>query len=123
MTNEKRIKIFVICAAVFAFIAGFITLLISFTGEFEFDLFNLVDAAIFIGLGIGVLKKSRSCAIILFSYHIINRFDMWVRTYDLMTSVGLFSVLFAVMYLLGIMGTFAHHRLIKEKKLKEMEKE
>jgi len=119
MTNEKRIKIFVLCAAVSAFIAGFLTLLISFTGMFGFNLFNLIDAAIFIGLGFGVLKKSRSCAIILFIYHIFNKFDMWTRTQDLMISAGFFSVFFAVMYLMGIMGTFAHHKLIKEKKLKE----
>jgi len=57
MTNEKRIKIFINCAAISAFIAGFITLSIMFTGMYTFTLFNLSEAALLIGLGFGVLVK------------------------------------------------------------------
>jgi len=52
----------------------------------------------------------------LFSYHILAYTD----THTLRTFAGAFVMLFALVYFIGILGTFAHHRLAKEKKIKEV---
>lgn len=113
MISEKTTIIFIRSAAILAFIAGLITLLIIFTGKFGFNMYNLLDVFLFWGLSFGILKKSRTCAIIVLVYHLLNRIDMFRRTQSLSISFGLVSIIAIVIYFLGILGTFAYHKKLK----------
>jgi hypothetical protein len=114
--NEKTANIFIRCAYIAAIIGGLFTLLIIFTRQYGFSLFNLLDVIVFWGLAFGVYRKSRICAILLLVYNIANRADMWVRTRDFMTAIGdPVTLAFLTFYILGVVGTFTYHRILKEK--------
>jgi len=115
MIDEKVASTFILVALVAALLAGTVTVLASFIGWYRLTLWNLIDAGMFFALAYGIFRKSRTCAIILFTYHIINRFDMWTRTKDLQTSFGGIACALVVVYFLGILGTFAYHSIQKEK--------
>lgn len=114
MIDEKTANVFIWCAVVGAVLGGLATLFAIFTGRFGINLWNLLDVAAFFGLAFGIFKKSRTCAIIMFIYHIANRVDMWMRTRDIMMSLGLIPLIFITTFFLGILGTFAYHSIKKE---------
>ena len=116
MINEKVAGRFIVATCAAAAIAGLLTLLMSVFGAYGFSLWNLLDVAAWFGLGYGVYRKSRTCAIILLTYHLVNRVDMWTRTHAVSTTIGGFAIPFAVIYCLGILGTFAHHAILEKEK-------
>ena len=103
---------FTLLAAGLAVYSGLTTAIAIITGSLDFDLFQLVDVALFAGLAYGLYRNSRAAAIILFAYHLFNRFDMYERTSDLGFAFGFFPIAFAVVYFLGILGSFAHHAIV-----------
>ncbi len=72
---------------------------------------NLIDIAIMGCFVFGTYKKSRVCAILLLSYHLLN-------TVFLVLFVGdagniPMVLLFTLMYILGVVGTFQYHSFKK----------
>jgi len=121
MIDKKTADKFVWCAVIGAFLAGLATLALIIIGQlskssanYGFNLWNLLDVALFWGLAFGIFKRSRTCAIILFVYSLLNRIDMWQRTHDIGIAIGGLALVFVVLYFLGILGTFAHHSIKKE---------
>lgn len=111
MINATVAKRFVLAATIAAGFAALATLAFIFTGTLGFGLWQLVDVVSFVALAFGIYKRSRVCALLLFTLHLINRVDMWTRTQDIATSFGGVAIIFAVIYFLGILGTFAHHAI------------
>jgi len=68
---------------------------------------DLVDAAVFFGMALGVVLKSRTCAVILF---------LWNIAYLMTSSQTLLELLITAVLFLGVVGTFALHSIEKEKK-------
>ena len=83
----------------------------------EFDPYALVDPILVAVLAFGVHKKSRIAAGILLIYYLLNLIiniidaeNIWVTVVSL-----LFAPIFIRYFVLGIRGTFAYHRNMKEK--------
>ncbi len=98
-------KIFIELSSVAALLAGVFTLNAVLTpqatGQYDFSFYNFLDVALFWGLAGGIyFKKSRICAVLLFAYHLWNRFIF---------GVDFLGIVFGVLYLLGIVGTFRYH--------------
>jgi len=129
MIDKKTADKFVWCAVIGSFLAGLATLFLIIIGQlsksttnYGFNLWNLLDVALFWGLAFGVFKRSRTCAIILFVYSLLNRIDMWQRTHDIGIAIGGLALVFVILYFLGILGTFAHHSIKKEIEVERVNK-
>ena len=111
--DQKTARCFVMSAYVCAITAGLLTFWVSLVahGRYGYDLFNLSDVAIFFGLAYGVYKRSRVCAIILFTYHLCNLVPHWTHTHSIELTFGGMFIPALVIYSLGILGTFAHHSI------------
>ncbi len=116
MIDERVAHRFIVIACVVALFGGLATGITAFTGAYGFTLFNLVDVALFFGMAFGIYRKSRTCALIMFVYHLGNRFDMYVRTGNGRLAFGFFPVAYAGAYFLGILGTFAAHAIRNERR-------
>jgi hypothetical protein len=68
---------------------------------------DLVDAAVFFGMALGVTLKSRTCAVILF---------LWNIAYLMTASQTLLELLITAVLFLGVVGTFTLHAIEREKK-------
>lgn len=78
--------------------------------------FILVESAIQSALAYGMHKKSRSCAIILFVYFVLVIISklMFLERFNIYMAALLY-ILFGRQLFNAIRGTFAYHRLIKNK--------
>lgn len=117
LIDLKLARNFVVSAYSCAIFGGICTLVVSVSGNYKaygFDLFNLLDVLIFFAFAYGIYKRSRACAIGLFTYHLMNRIPMWKHTHSIELTFGGLAIPFAVIYFLGILGTFAYHSIKKE---------
>ena len=114
MIDAKVAKNFVVIAYVAAVACGSLTLIAVFTGLYGLNNWNLLDVALWYGLAYGVYRRSRTCAIIVFAYHLVNRVDMWNRTHEISTALGISAIALIVIFFLGILGTFAYHAIRAE---------
>ena len=82
-------------------------------GTLGFYFFGLVVVFLVLGLSYGIFKKSRACAIILFILLVIT------ATVKLVGSVQplvlTMYILFGYFLFRGILGTFAYHKIMKQK--------
>lgn len=70
-----------------------------------------LDVVILLGLAYGVYRRSRACAVVLFLYQVVNRVVMSLNTGELGPLVGVAPLTYTFGIFLGILGTFALHRL------------
>jgi hypothetical protein len=75
------------------------------------DPFNYLDVAIAAGLSVGVLKRSRTAAIILFCYYFLSQILLFAET-GRPTGLVL-SIVFLFFFGKAIRGTFAYHNIRK----------
>jgi hypothetical protein len=99
----------VACGWIAATIAGLATLVISLTASFGLTHYNLVDAGLLLGLAYGIYRRSRTCAVLALAYHILNRTVLFMRMSDLPPITIVLTLIFATLYVLGVIGTFVHH--------------
>jgi hypothetical protein len=104
-------------AMVAAYICATITAALVFAGLFlghpvltGFGPWALLDAALFVGLGFGISNYSRLCAALALGLYLFEQATsaMTFRTY-----IALLACLFIVMFIKGVRGTLAYHRLNK----------
>jgi serine/threonine-protein kinase len=103
-------------AWVAAVISGCITLVVTLvamsgTDILGFSAWELIDVALIFGLALGIYKKSRACAVIMFVYFIASKILIMMQT-GRPTGVPL-ALVFAYYFWQGIAGTFAYHKLDK----------
>jgi len=118
MTQETALK-HIKAAWIAGLISAAVTLLVSVIAaagvaalaDMGFGWWTLLDVALLAGLSFGVYRKSRTAAVLLFTYFLIARIALWVS----MGSVrGLpMALLFGYFYAQGIRGTFAYQALIR----------
>ncbi len=72
---------------------------------------SFIDIALLGGIVFGVYKRSRVCAVLLLLYHLINSVVLTL----LVGGPGNIPMvlLFTVMYILGVIGTFQYHKYKK----------
>jgi hypothetical protein len=91
-----------------AAIAGLTTLVFALASSFGLNHYNLVDAALLLGLAYGISRRSRTCAVLALAYHILNR-AMLYSARDVPPITTVITLIFAALYVLGVIGTFVHH--------------
>ncbi|WP_291569000.1 MULTISPECIES: hypothetical protein [unclassified Clostridium] len=114
MDNEKALN-YIKSAWGLAIACSLITLLgitISVLGNNNFlglSLYGLIDVVLLLGLGFGVYKKSRVCAVILFIYFTLGKLYMLSSG---MSNIGglIISIAFGTCYFQGIRGTIHYHK-------------
>jgi len=68
---------------------------------------GLIDVALMAGLTFGVYKKSRTCAVLLLAFFVLNKIIMWM---DAGAPTGLIMALaFMWFFYQGVAGTFEYH--------------
>jgi hypothetical protein len=93
-----------------------VTAVLAIAGYFGFSLipglglFALIDAAIFAGLGWGIYRYSRVCAVLALLFYCAEQFNNVV---SLSAVNAVLLVLFLVFYWRAVRGTFAYHRIKK----------
>ena len=94
-------------------IAGFVstavTVIFAATGLMGTDAWALIDAAIILGLTIGVWNRNRGCAIALFVVWVIEKLFQLLSGPGSLVSIPI-AIAFGVFFYQGISGTFAYHR-------------
>jgi serine/threonine-protein kinase len=76
---------------------------------FYFSVGMLINVALTLGLAFGIYKKSRTCALLMFTYLILLQINGIIET-------GRFTkIVFGYFFWQGISGTFAYHKLSKHK--------
>lgn len=73
----------------------------------------LIDAGIIAGLAYSVYRRSRIGAVGLLAYHILGQ--VVLRMDGTLSGGLLMALLFAYFYVQGIRGTFAYHRMMKDR--------
>jgi serine/threonine-protein kinase len=85
----------------------FVVISLAGTSVMGIDAWALLDAAVVAGLAFGVFRKSRTCAILLLAFFLLNKIVMWV---DAGSAAGLpMTLVFLWFYFQGIVGTFQFH--------------
>ena len=111
MINKRLPRLFITGAGSAAIFAGVLTTGASLLSVYGFNVWSLLDAAAFFGLAYGVFRKSRTCAIILFAYYLTDRVEMWRETHDVVKAFGWLPIMIAVIYFLGVLGTFINRAI------------
>lgn len=73
------------------------------------DVWGFIDIVIVLGLSYGIFRKSRTCAILLLGFFLLNKLIMWSEAGNVS---GLpLALVFIWFFTQGIVGTFQYHRL------------
>ena len=99
-------------AALFTAGITVVVIVISIAGEpiLVYTAWEFFDVALVLGLGFGIYKKSRTCAVLMLVYFVASKILIMVETGK---PAGLFmGLLFAFFYWQGVSGTFAYHKFI-----------
>jgi hypothetical protein len=98
----------VACGWIGAAFVGLITVIFSLTG-FGLTRLNLIDAALLLGLAYGIYRRSRTCAVLVLAYHLVNRGLVYAHAPYVPPVIAAGDLLLASLFVLGVIGTFAHH--------------
>ena len=101
-------------------ISGSMTLLLivvaasgsTLVAELGVDWWSLIDVVAILGLSLGIYKKSRVCALLMFIYFVGSKIILWA-TMGNVRGVPL-AILFGYFFFQGIRGTFAYHSLSEQ---------
>jgi hypothetical protein len=97
-----------------AMLSGVLTLVVTLYAMSSsavpgFSSWNLVDVVLIFGLGFGIYKKSRTCAVLMFAYFVVSKIIMKNN------ASGFFvSMIFLYFYAMCVLGTFQYHEHIKK---------
>ena len=108
MIDDTMAERMVACGWIAGAIAGLATLIFSLTSSYGLTHYNLVDAALLFGLAYGIYRHSRICAVLALAYHILNRL-MIFSGQNVPPIAIVLTLMFAALYVLGVIGTFVHH--------------
>lgn len=89
--------------------SGVATAVSGLLGLLGMSAYSLVDSAIMVALPVGVWRRSRICAVSLLTLHLVERVWWLDRTGQATFAVGLFPMLYAVVYLMGVFATLSFH--------------
>jgi hypothetical protein len=117
MVGQKTALWFIVCgciAAIFGALGGL--LLAASVGAF--DTFNLLQAVVLLGLGVGIYFASRACAVLAFGIYLFERASMYYAALAFQSARGgagviegfwISAAVFSGLYILGIIGAFSWH--------------
>jgi serine/threonine-protein kinase len=95
----------------------FIAISLSGTSIMGINAWGLIDVAVMGGLSYGVYRRSRTCAILLLAVFLINKILMWMEAGG--PSGWLMALVFFLLFLQGVIGTFQYHRWLARSRAAE----
>jgi len=98
----------VACGWIAAATAGSSTLIFALTSSYGLNHYNVIDAALLLALAYCISRRSRVCAVLALAYHVLNR-AILLQNRDLPPITIVLTLLFAALYVMGIIGTFVYH--------------
>lgn len=110
--SQHKIQQQINAACAVSIFSGTLTAVLTFLSTsniilFEINPWTLIDVALVYGLTYGVSRKNRVCALVLFTYFLLNS----IVGYALhQRGIGLMSAFFGYCLFQGILGTFAYHQ-------------
>src|SRR5687767_6055009 len=95
-------------------LASFSVAILSVLSVFlQGSLAPLLDTVLFLGLGYGIARKSRTCAVVAFAIYFLSRFVVIGALGLLQVGLSLGSLIlaiaFSVLFFNAMRGTFAYH--------------
>ncbi|WP_317929806.1 hypothetical protein [Halioxenophilus sp. WMMB6] len=111
----KKIKNAWVAGLISAAITTVFTLVaLAGTDIMGLNAFAFVDVGLIVIFAFGIYKRSRTCAILMLLFFVLNKIIMWV---ELSTASGIpLSLVFVWFYSMGIVGTFQYHKLKRRHK-------
>jgi hypothetical protein len=86
----------------------FILISLFGTSILGIDAWAFLDVAVMAGLSFGVFKKSRTCAVLLLGFFLLNKVIMWMESGS---ATGLpLTLIFFWFFIQSVIGTFQYHR-------------
>jgi hypothetical protein len=99
----------VACGWIAAAIAGLFMVVFAFVIGLGFAWPYLIGGAILFALSYGIYRRSRICAVLVVVNHFLGMAALFTRTRYLPTTELAMMLVLAVLYVLGVIGTFVHH--------------
>ena len=96
-----------------ALVVAGVTALVSFLGTMGFSLWSLLDAAVFVAIGVGIWRMSRAAAVAGLVVFLIERVQMAAAHPDQASKGVVMGVIITIAFINGIRGTFAYHRFTR----------
>ncbi|WDT74291.1 MAG: hypothetical protein MPW16_13625 [Candidatus Manganitrophus sp.] len=116
LINQELAERFISVASLSGLIYGIAGLQNLSTMMDILDLIFYINLLGFIlGCAYGIYRKSRSFAVILFTFYLLDRINIWYTTNNLSVFFNYASMIFIGAFLCGIVATFSYHNLIKQK--------
>jgi hypothetical protein len=75
------------------------------------DAWAFLDAGLFLGLGIGIWRMSRVCAVLGLTFFLVEKLFMFASNPGNASKGVIMVIILVLAYINGIRGTFAYHRL------------
>jgi hypothetical protein len=99
----------VACGWIGAAIAGVLMVFFSFVVGLGFGWPYLILGAVLFALSYGIYRRSRICAVLVLVNHFLGLAQLFTRTRYLPPGIIVGYLLLATLFVLGVIGTFAHH--------------
>ncbi|HVN90009.1 MAG TPA: hypothetical protein VMT61_09360 [Candidatus Binataceae bacterium] len=96
------------CGWIVGSILGVLTILGSLFNLGGLNIFNLIDAAIMLGLAYGTYRTSRICAVLALAYYAFNQMARLRMAHASSMHIGVIATVtvFCAAYIAGVVGTF-----------------
>ncbi len=109
--DEKMARRLIACAWIVGTILGGLTIIGALFNLGGLNTYNLVDAAIILGVAYGTYRGSRICAGLGLLYYAFNQMARLRMAHAPEMNIGVITIvtLFCAAYIAGLVGTFALH--------------
>ncbi len=109
--DETMARRLIACGWIVGAILGGLTVLGSLFNLGGLNIFNLLDAAIMLGLAYGTYRTSRICAVLALLYYAFNQMARLRMAHAATMNIGVIATVtvFCAAYIAGLVGTFAVH--------------
>jgi serine/threonine-protein kinase len=95
---------------------GIVLIAVFGTPLMGMNAWSFVDVGLLAGLTYGIFRRSRTCAILLFAFFLLNKVLMFMQSGSLAGTP--LALVFLVFFGRGIVGTFQFHRWKSENELR-----
>jgi len=99
----------VACGWIAASIAAVFMIALSLLVGFGLGWIYLTGAAVLFALAYGIYRRSRICAVLVLVNHLLGVAGLLTRARYVPSAEIAIALVLAVLYVLGVVGTFAHH--------------
>ncbi len=109
MIDDTTAERMVACGWIAASAAGMIMIVLAFMIGFRIGWVYFAGAAMLLALAYGIYRRSRVCAVLVLVNHFLGVAGLFSRAREVPPTELAVTLVLAVLYVLGVIGTFVHH--------------